>query len=110
MPKFSSRYGYAPQLSATSILEDAPTTLRIAYVNGVLDDLTYVDRDDRYDNSDNRPLGVKRLNEELSVLLRQEPQPNYYDSWQCWDIFKELLISCQWYGFYDCLEYIGKKL
>jgi len=110
MVKFSRRYGFDPRISSEVLLEDAPEWLRVAYINGILSDLTYVDRDTRYSNSERRPLGIKQLYEDFCVILRQETEENYLDSWACWDHLSWLVKQCKWYGFYDLVEHIGKKL
>lgn len=110
MSRFSRKYGYDPRISKEGILEDAPEWLRVAYINGILSDWTYVDQDERYQNSENRPLGIKGLYEEFCVLIRQETEDNYWDSWVCWDFLSDLVKSCEWYEFYDIVEYVGRKL
>jgi len=107
---FSRRYGYDPRLPSEPILEDAPIWLRIAYINGVLSDFTYVDRDSRYPNPEGKPLGIKALNEIISVQLRQEIDDAAYDSWYCWEYLTGLIKECQWYEFYDIVEIVGKQV
>lgn len=110
MSKFSSRYGYDPKDVKTPILEEAPEWLRIGYINGILEKLIYVDQDTRYQNSEDCPLGVKALLENYCLLLRQEPEATYYDSWVCVDALKCLLKDVPWYAFYDFVELAAKNL
>jgi len=110
MAKFSSRFGYDPNDSGGPRIEEAPEWLRVGYLNGILDQLTYVDRDTRYSNEDDRPLGIKRLTEDFHLSLRQEPSEGFYDSWTCWDALKDLVKSVEWFNFYDFVELVAKKL
>jgi AbiJ N-terminal domain 4 len=110
MSKFSSRYGYDPKDAKSPILEEAPEWLRIGYINGILEKLIYIDQDTRYKNSEDCPLGVKALLENYCLLLRQEPEAAYYDSWICVDALKGLLKDVPWYAFYDFVELVAKNL
>ena len=108
--RFSRRYGYDPEMPTEPIVQDAPGPLRFGFLNGILDDLTYIDRDSRHGNPLGRPLGVKALGEQLCVLFRQEADSSLEDSWQCWDALKSLLRQCEWYRFYDAVERIGELI
>jgi hypothetical protein len=110
MPKFSSKHGYDPRTPRTPILEDAPEWLRTTYLNQVLDGLTYVDMDSREENDQARPLGIKKLYEELCGILRQDPEQDAYDSWLCKDHLKAAVRAVEWYHFYDFVELVGQKL
>jgi hypothetical protein len=110
MSKFSSRHGYDPRDQGPPKVEDAPDWMRVSYINGILDKLTFVDGDSRYMNADNRPLGIKALGEAFFVLLRQEPDQDLYDSFSCWDTLKSVAKSVEWFHFYDLVELVGKKL
>lgn len=110
MSKFSSRYGYDPRDQGPPKVEEAPDWMRVSYLNGVLDKLTYVDGDSRYKNTENRPLGIKSLAEDFFVLLRQESDQDIYDSFACWDTLKNVAKSVEWFHFYDLVELVGKKL
>lgn len=110
MTKFSSRFGYDPKDAKAPILEDAPEWLRIAYINGILEKLLYIDKDTRYTNSEDCPLGTKELIENYCLLLRQDPDESYHDSWHCIDLLKSLLKDVPWYNFYDFIELVAKKL
>ena len=110
MTKFSSRYGYDLKDSGGPRIEEAPEWLRIGYLNGILDELIYVDRDTRYSNNHDRPLGIKRLSEDFHLVLRQEPGQEFYDSWTCWEALKDLVKSVEWFNFYDFVELVARKL
>lgn len=107
MTNFSRRYKYNPKVPKEAILEDAPYGLRLAFVNGVLDDLTFIDDPDYVGNPEGRPLEVKHLHREFCLTLREEP------SWGIggyWKALIDLLYSVQWYEFYDFVELVGAKL
>lgn len=107
--RFSKRYGYDPEIPKEPVVEDAPGALRFGFLKGILDDLTYIDRDSRYRRED-RPLGVKALGEKLCVLFGQEPDSSLDDSWSCWDTLQSLVRGCEWYRFYDAVERIGELI
>jgi hypothetical protein len=107
---FSSRYGYAPDLPGEPIVEDAPKGMRFHFFKRVLQAVTYVDGDSRYANEDAKPLGIKRLGEDLFAIAGEEPPPTLSDSWFCYDEVKQLLQSVEWFTFYDFVEHIGKRL
>jgi len=108
--RFSKRYGYDPAIPTEPVVQDAPGALRFGFINGILDDLTYIDRDSRYPNPERRPFGVKALGQQLCVLFREEPDSSLDDSWRCWDALKSLLRQCEWYRFYDAVERIGELI
>lgn len=110
MTKFSSRFGYNPKDLGGPRIEEAPEWLRISYLNGILDKLTYIDRDTRYRNEDDRPLGIKKLAEDFHLALHQEAAPEFYDSWTCWEQLKVLVKSVEWFNFYDFVELVAKEL
>ncbi len=108
MSTFSHRYGYNPQDSP--ILEDAPEWLRRRYKKGILDEWTYIDGDSRYTNPERRPLGVKDLIEDIAILLEQKTDDSFFDSWYCNDVLESLIVTCEWYQFYDIVELVGRKI
>lgn len=108
MNLFSRRYNYDPA-TKEPILEDAPIWLRIAYFN-ILTNYTYIDKDSRFDNAAGKPLGIKSLYEHFCIILRQEPEEGYWDSWYCSDFLESLIKTSAWYNFYDFVEFVGKEL
>lgn len=110
MPKFSTRYGYDPRDTGPPKVEDAPEWIRIAYLNGILNTLTFIDRDTRCRNEENRPLGIKDLGESFYVLLRKEVDPDLFDSFVCWETLKYLVKNVEWFHFYDFVELVAVKL
>ena len=110
MAKFSSRYHYDPRVPSEPLLEDAPEWMRVAYLNTVLNPITYVDMDTRYGNTNNAPLGIKSLYKDFCGLVRQDEDPNAYDSWNCWEYLKAEVSKTPWYRFYDFVEHVGKRL
>lgn len=109
MSKFSKKYQYDEKTRA-EIVEDAPEWTRLAFIEGILDKLIYVDGDTRYENSEDRPLGVKELHKEFSLMCRAEMDYQDYDSWYCIERLKEHIKETKWYYFYDLVELVGKKL
>jgi len=110
MAKFSSRFGYDPKASGGPLVEEAPEWLRIAYLNGILDQFTYIDQDSRYPNRDDRPLGIKMLAEAFHLVLRRESGPEFLDSWSCSEALDGLVKSVEWFNFYDFVELVAKDL
>jgi hypothetical protein len=76
----------------------------------VLDDLTFIDEDSRYSNSEDRPVGTKYLIERFCRVMKKERPTSYTDSWYCRDILKGLVDDCAWYHFYDLIELVAKDL
>jgi hypothetical protein len=106
VPKFSSRFRYDPRIPKEPILEGAPEGFRIAYLNSILQPLTY---DDPAENLANRPLSVFRLSNDFCALARQEMPPFPWDP-SSWGHLKTLVREGQWFNFYDFVEDVGKKL
>ncbi len=105
MPKFSSRFGFDPRVPRETILEDAPQTLRIAFLNSVLEPSI---RDAR-DNEDNRPLTAFGLSKQFCGLAREEV-PDFPHNTTAWEDLKSLIKGGQWFNFYDFVERVGKNL
>jgi hypothetical protein len=108
--KFSHRFGFDPSRKAGPIVEDAPDWLRKEYLLRILDKLTYIDLDSRQKNEENRPLGVKQLNERLSIETKREMQNDDWDSWSCIAGLHSAVMGGAWYEFYDCVEVVGEVL
>lgn len=108
--KFSHRFGFDPSRQAGPIVEDAPDWLRKEYLLRIVDKLTYIDLDSRQKNDENRPLGVKQLNERLSIESKREMQNDDWDSWSCTEGLHATVMDGTWYQFYDCVEVVGEAL
>lgn len=108
--KFSHRFGFDPSRQAGPIVEDAPDWLRKEYLLRIIDKLTYIDLDSRHKNDENRPLGVKQLNERLSIESKRDMQNDDWDSWSCIDGLHTTVMAGAWYQFYDCVEVVGEAL
>ncbi len=109
MTMFSKRYGYNPQNPSEPILEDAPSWLRVGYINQILNPFTYIDDDSRYENKSGSPVGIKALNETICVHFRMEIDAKITDSWYCVDFLHDLIKTSEWYQFYDIVEIVGQK-
>ena len=97
--KFSSRFTFDPQLPRETIFEDAPEGVRIAYLNGILEPVTYGDRG----NEANRPLATYSLSKQSCAIARQEmPDLDRFSS--LWDDLKWLIKEASWFNFYDFVE------
>lgn len=108
--KFSHRNSFDPSRLSGPIVEDAPVWLRREFLLTVLLRLTYVDLDSRISNKEQKPLGLKRLNERLCIETRCEMNDADWDSWTCQDGLESTIINCDWYQFYDCVEVVGREL
>lgn len=109
--QFSQRYGFDPSRKKGEIIvEDAPEWLRQDFILNVLEPLTFIDGDSRYKNSDDRPLGIKSLNQRLCILTRREMEESDWDSWTCSEGLTFTLVNAEWWQFYDCIETIGEML
>src|SRR5450830_1199470 len=108
--KFSHRNGFDPTRAAGPIIEDAPSWMRDEFFISVVSKLTYADLDSRVKNEEQRPLGIKRLNERLCIETRREMDDSDWDTWTCSDGLAFTIKKCEWYQFYDCVEVIGDEL
>ncbi|PRE97840.1 hypothetical protein C6T59_08005 [Burkholderia multivorans] len=108
--KFSHRHGFDPTRSSGPIVDDAPEWLRREYLVRILNKLTYVDMDSRYKNQERLPLGIKALNERLSIETRRTMDLDDWDTWNCSAALENTLLECEWYQFYDCVETVGEVL
>ena len=106
---FSKRMGYKSNKSEEVIIEDAPDGLREFFIDGILDEIIYIDDDDRYASS-GKPLGIKRLYKQLCFFLKIPKDVNYWDTAYCWDILMSLIRGVEWYNFYDIIELVGNEL
>jgi len=107
---FSKRFGFDPRRNREPILEDAPGWLRIGYINGILNDLTFIDRDSRFVNNDLRPLGIKSQYEKICAFIMVNPDQSYTDSWACADVLNDEIKKVPWYNFFDIVEFVGNQL
>lgn len=107
MAKFSARFKYDPRLPKTLILEDAPEGMRTAYLDSVLEPLTW----DQYaeGNEEGRPLEIYRLKKDFCAMARQE-MPNFSTRTTNWADLRSLLKEAAWFNFYDFVERVGKSL
>lgn len=106
MPKFSSRYKYDPRIPKQPILEDAPEILRIAYLNSILEPLTY---SESWQLEAGRPLAAISLSKQFCGLARMEV-PKFPNFTSPWDDLKGLVKEGEWFNFYDFVELVGKAL
>jgi len=58
---------------------------------------------------DEEPLRPGYLYHQLCLILRKRPE-RYESTDHCWDILASLLLSCEWFEFYDAVEQIGEEL
>lgn len=107
--RFSKRYGYSNSDSTEVILEEAPYQIRAFFVDGILDNLTYVDDDHRYDNH-RKPLGIKELYRQFCYHIKVTKEEKHWDSAYCWDIMVSMINSIPWFNFYDFVEFVGMRL
>jgi hypothetical protein len=106
VPKFSSRFNFDRRVPKETILEDAPEGLRVAYLNSILEPLTY---SNDLENDNNRPLQLFQLPKQYCGLARQEV-PNFPQHTSHWDDLKSLVKEGEWFNFYDFVEHVGKRL
>jgi hypothetical protein len=106
--RFSSRFKYDPRLPKNSVVEDAPEGMRIAYMNSILEPLTWEAKYDQ-DNRENRPLESFSLKAEFCAIARQEI-PDFPAHTTHWSDLKSLLTKASWFNFYDFVERVGKML
>jgi hypothetical protein len=79
-------------------------------MNQVLGPLTFIDQDSRHRNDEDRPLGIKSLGESFYAICQEEPDASLYDSWLCRETVRSLLLECEWYHFYNCVEHVAERL
>ncbi|HMN28625.1 MAG TPA: hypothetical protein PKE45_10770 [Caldilineaceae bacterium] len=99
---FSRRYSYAPNAQHEEILEDAPSWLRKAYELQVLDDFVNYLPSSPIKNCFLTSSGLKW---DLIVHLRLFAEDENADSF-----IYQFLNNCEWYHFYDFVEFIAAKL
>jgi hypothetical protein len=105
VPKFSSRFNYDPRISKEIVLEDAPESLRIAYLNSILQPLVNTDSD----NPNNLPLMSWDLTTKFCALARRDV-PEFPQYTTPWEDLKSLVKTGEWFNFYDFAEHVGKAL
>ncbi len=110
MALFSKRNQFDPRIAKSPVTEDAPKILRLAYWKRILEPLTYIDQDSRYERAETAIFGRKKLLEDLCVSLYIEPNDSMNDSWGCTDELKSIVIDTPWYQFYDVAERVGQIL
>ncbi|MDO2281021.1 hypothetical protein Q2464_25090, partial [Escherichia coli] len=77
-------------------IEDAPTWLREEFYISVLSKLIYIDQDNRVSNKEKRPLGIKKLNERLSIETQRQMEEEDWDTWTCAEGLAGTLRHGQW--------------
>lgn len=110
MTKFSQRHRFNPNSKREPILTDAPKLLRSQYLKRVLFPICYMDGDARYHNTEGRPLAKKQLYVKLCTHFIIDEDSAHTDSWQIDDILENLILSVEWYAFYDVVEFVGIEL
>jgi AbiJ-like protein len=108
MTRFSSRYKYDPSLPETTVFEDAPRAMRIAFISSILDPLTF-EPQGRASDPESRPLQSFLLVKNYFSTTRQEI-PAFPNDTTSWTDLKDTLTGAVWYSFYDFVECVGKLL
>ena len=92
----------------TIVFEDAPGALRIAFINSILEPLTF---EPQYQekNPEGRPLESFPLIKQFCSTVRQEI-PDFPRRTTSWTDLKDTLIGTEWFNFYDFVECVGKML
>jgi AbiJ N-terminal domain 4 len=102
MTRFSRRFGYDPNLPKQPILEAAPESLRTAYLNTILDGITYKN----YPTE--APIGADDIGKRFYDILRQDASDSLYVS--PWSHLKWLVRDVGWFNFYDFVELVGETV
>jgi hypothetical protein len=108
MAKFSARFKYDPRLPKALVFEDAPEGARTAYLDSILEPLTWEPRYSE-ENQEGRPLESYRLKKDFCAVARQE-MPDFSISTTHWADLRTLLKGAMWFNFYDFVEAVGKSL
>ncbi len=98
---FSKRFGYS-SIKDDEILEDAPMWVRKSYETKVLD--TFVNRGG-YGVTSLALIDAWKIEWDLIVYLRLNIEPDSESL-----LIYDFLENCEWYYFYDFVEFIGIKL
>ena len=98
---FSQRFGYS-LAKREEILEDAPTWLRQSYNSKVLGHFV---RHNLYSSSI-ALIASWEIERDLVVYFRLDTEPNPEDN----SFIYQYLFTCDWYHFYDFVEFISMKL
>lgn len=104
--KFSARLKASKGPQAL-ILDDAPRTMRIGFIKGVLGE--FVGSSGRY-SPRSTPLDISETHQAFIALIRDEADPWDYDNQSEWAALTEHLKGCDWTEFYDFIELVGKLL
>ncbi|MDP1709132.1 MAG: hypothetical protein Q8L89_08745 [Gammaproteobacteria bacterium] len=104
--KFSTRYT-ASKEKQEQIIEDAPRSMRIGYIKGILG--KFVSESSRY-SSASTPLDAYDVHLAFTALIRDEADPWDYSHESAWEGLTTHLKDCKWYEFYDFVEMLGKQL
>jgi hypothetical protein len=96
MNNFSQRYGYAPKCDITTIVEDAPYWLRLAFVKSVMNQFVHTE-------SGNEPISVNELGQAISIrfhIVPDDAEEGYFAY--------NYVYACDWYRFYDLIELLAE--
>jgi hypothetical protein len=102
------KYGYDEKVGK-EIVEDFPEWTRVELLQ-IIEDLLFIDMDSRYNNEDDRPIGIKDIHKKFSKIRRVEMDNDDHDSWICQERLFEHLKAASWYYIYDFIELISKEL
>lgn len=105
--KFSHRHGYDPEFVNKTFRDDAPRWVRKLYFKNILERLVC---DAMSQASQNKPIPVFDLINEILVMVDEEPDDYYLSHTPAIEVLRNLVMNIPWYRFYDTVETVAEKI
>lgn len=105
--KFSHRHGYDPEFINKTFRDDAPRWVRKQYFKDILERLVC---DAMSQASQNKPIPVYDLINEILVMVDEEPDDYYLSHTPAIEVLRNLVMNIPWYRFYDTVETVAERI
>ncbi|OWS75225.1 hypothetical protein CBW22_13215 [Pantoea sp. VS1] len=105
--KFSHRHGYDPEFVNKTFRDDAPRWVRKQYFKDILERLVC---DAMSQASQNKPIPVYDLINEILVMVDEEPDDYYLSHTPAIEVLRNLVMNIPWYRFYDTVETVAERI
>ncbi|KAA6093631.1 MULTISPECIES: AbiJ-NTD4 domain-containing protein [Pantoea] len=105
--KFSHRHGYDPEFINKTFRDDAPRWVRKQYFKNILERLVC---DAMSQASQNKPIPVYDLINEILVMVDEEPDDYYLSHTPAIEVLRNLVMNIPWFRFYDTVETVAERI